>query len=138
MVVDMTSAGPMETFEQAVAYASRLHSLFYVTYLNAALLTLVAVALFAALYAWLKPIAPGWAVIGLTFVPIYGVFNLAAYLSQVTLVPGLVTLRLDPHTTYMAEVLLRQTLLAWSESAGAFFNGLAYAILGIPSILYGA
>jgi len=62
LVADMASAGPLETFEQAVAHASRLHGLFYATYLNAALLTLAAVALFAALYAWLKPSAPDWAV----------------------------------------------------------------------------
>ena len=137
LVADMTSAGPLETFEQAVAHASRLHSLFYATYLNAALLTLAAVALFAALYAWLKPIAPDWAIIGLIFVPIYGVLNLVAYLSQVALVPALVALRADAQYAATADVLLRLTLQAWPVSAMAFFNGLAYAILGIPSILFG-
>jgi hypothetical protein len=138
LVADMASAGPLETFEQVAAHAARLHGLFYATYLNAALLTLAAVAFFAALHAWLQPAAPGWTLIGLVFVPIYGALNLVAYLSQVTLIPTLVTLRLDPRHTDAAELLLRLTLQAWPESAGAFFNGLAYAILGIPSILYGA
>ena len=123
LVADMTSAGPLETFEQAVAHASRLHSLFYATYLNAALLTLAAVALFAALYAWLKPIAPDWAIIGLVFVPIYGVLNLVAYLTQVTLIPSLVALRADPQSTAAADALLRLALQAWPVSAMAFFNG---------------
>jgi len=138
LILDMASAGTLETFEQVVAHASRLHGLFYATYLNAALLTLAAIAFFAALYAWLKPTAPGWIVIGLVFVPIYGGLNLVAYLSQVTLVPALVTLRHDPQTTTTADVLLRLTLQAWPQSAMTFFNGLAYGILGIPSILYGA
>ncbi|MFO7583771.1 MAG: hypothetical protein R6W69_03495 [Anaerolineales bacterium] len=137
LIADMASAGPLETFEQVAAHASRLHGLFYATYLNAALLTLAAVAFFAALYAWLKPTAPDWTVVGLVFVPIYGVLNLAAYLSQVTLVPALVTLRLDPRYADAADMLLRLTLQAWPASAVAFFNGLAYAVLGIPSILFG-
>ena len=137
LIADMASAGPLETFEQVAAHASRLHGLFYATYLNAALLTLAAVAFFAALYAGLKPTAPDWTVVGLVFVPIYGVLNLAAYLSQVTLVPALVTLRLDPRYADAADMLLRLTLQAWPASAVAFFNGLAYAVLGIPSILFG-
>lgn len=137
LIADMASAGPLETFEQVAAHASRLHGLFYATYLNAALLTLAVMAFFAVLHAWLKPTAPDWALIGLVFVPVYGAFNLAAYLSQVTLAPALVMLRLDPQTSVTADVLLRLTLQAWPGSAIAFFNGLAYALLGIPSILYG-
>ncbi|MBN2500321.1 MAG: DUF4386 family protein [Anaerolineales bacterium] len=137
LIADMASAGPLETFEQAAAHASRLHGLYYATYLNAALLTLAAVAFFAALYYWLKPTAPDWTVVGLVFVPIYGALNLVAYLSQVTLVPALVTLRLDPNYAGAADMLLRLTLQAWPASPMAFFNGLAYAILGIPSILFG-
>jgi hypothetical protein len=137
LIADMASAGPLETFEQAAAHTSRLHGLFYATYLNAALLTLAAVAFFAALYAWLKPTAPDWTVVGLVFVPIYGALNLVDYLSQVTLVPALVTLRLDPRYADAADMLLRLTLQAWPASTMAFFNGLAYAILGIPSILFG-
>jgi hypothetical protein len=138
LIADMATAGPLETFEQVAAHAARLHGLFYATYLNAALLTVAAVALFAALHAWLQPSAPGWIAVGRAFVPIYGALNLVAYLSQVTLVPALVTLRLDPQYTATADVLLRLTLQAWPESAVAFFNGLAYGILGIPSMLYGA
>jgi hypothetical protein len=138
LIADMATAGPLESFEQVAAHVSRLHGLFYATYLNVALLTVAAVALFAALYAWLKPTAPGWIVIGLVFTPIYGGLNLVAYLSQVTLIPALVTLRLDPQYTATADVLLRLTLHAWPQSAMALFNGLAYAVLGIPSMLYGA
>jgi hypothetical protein len=137
LIADMTSAGPLETFEQVAAHASRLHGLFYATYLNAALLTVAAVAFFAALHAWLKPQAPDWTVIGLVFVSIYGALNLIAYLSQVTLVPALFNLQTDPRYADTVDLLLHLTLQAWPASTMAFFNGLAYAILGIPSILFG-
>jgi hypothetical protein len=137
LIADMASAGPLETFEQVSMHAARLGWLYYATYFNAALVTLSAVAFTSALYAWLKPKAPDWTVIGLVFVPIYGVLNLIAYLSQVTLVPALFDLRANPRTLEMTDLLLRLTLQAWPASAVAFFNGLAYAILGIPSILFG-
>jgi hypothetical protein len=133
----MASAGPLETFEQVSTHAARLGWLYYATYFNAALVTLSAVAFTSALYAWLKPKAPDWAMIGLVFVPIYGVLKLIAYRSQLSLVPALFDLRANPHTLEMADILLRLTLQAWPASAVAFFNGLAYAILGIPSILFG-
>lgn len=137
LIADMATAGSLDTFELVAAHAARLHGLFYATYLNAALLTVAAVALFAALHAWLEPTAPGWIAVGLVFVPIYGTLNLVAYLSQVTLVPALVMLGADPRYAEAAELLLHLTLQAWPASAMAFFNGLAYGILGIPSILYG-
>lgn len=138
LIADMATAGPPETFEEVANHASRLHRLFCATYLNAALLTLAVVAFFAALYAWLKSTAPDGALIGLVFVPFYGMLNLVAYLSQVTLVLTLVTLRLALQPAAAADVLLRLSLQTRSGSTIAFFNGLACGILGIPSILYGA
>jgi hypothetical protein len=137
LIADMASAGPLETFAQVSAHAARLNWLYYATYYNAALVTLSAVAFMSALYAWLKPAAPDWTVIGLVFVPIYGALNLVVYLSQVTLVPRLFALRADPRYVDGVDLLLRLTLQAWPISTLAFFNGLAYAILGIPSILFG-
>lgn len=137
LIADLATAGPLETFEQVSAHAAQLGWLHYAAYFNAALLTLSAVALMCALYAWLKPQSPDWAVIGLVFVPIYGTLNLIAYLSQVTLVPALFGLQSDPRYADTVDLLLRLTLQAWPASAMAFFNGLAYAVLGIPSILFG-
>jgi hypothetical protein len=137
LIADMAAAGPLETFEQVSAHVAQLNWLHYATYFNAALVTLSAVAFISALYAWLKPQAPDWAVIGLVFVPIYGALNLVTYLSQVTLVPALFDLQTDPRYADTADLLLRLTLQAWTASTLAFFNGLAYAVLGIPSILFG-
>ncbi|MBN2389783.1 MAG: hypothetical protein JXR84_03610 [Anaerolineae bacterium] len=137
LIADMATAGPLDTFAQVVTHAARLDWLFYATYLNAALITLAATALMTALHAYLKPDAPPWIVIGLVFTPIYGALNLVVYLSQVVIAPALLTLRGDLLYGAATDVLLRQVLQTWPESGMAFFNGLAYAVLSIPSILYG-
>lgn len=137
LISDNATAGPLGTFAQVAEHAARPGWLFKATYLNAGFVTLCAVAFFAALYAYLKPTTSGWLVIGLVFVPIYGAINLVVYLSQVTLIPTLLALRPNPRYTEIVDVLLRLALQAWLASPIAFFNGLAYAILGIPSILFG-
>ncbi len=64
--------------------------------------------------------------------------NLFVYLSQVTVVPSLIALRQQPEYQAAVDVLLRQVIQQWPESGAAFFNGLAYAMLGIPSLVFGA
>ncbi len=138
MIAGMASAGPQDTFEQVLVYVSRLDTLFYLAYINAAfLVTIPAVLLMTGLYDYCKPILPTWARLGVVFVPIYGTMNLFAYLSQITLVPALVRLRQTSDYQAICDVLLRLTIQQWPESAVAFFNGLAYAVLGIPSIIFG-
>jgi len=75
--------------------------------------------------------------VALVFVPIYGTLNLFAYLSQITLIPALIQAASDPATSETALLLLSQTLQMLPDSTVGFFNGLAYTILGIPSIIYG-
>jgi hypothetical protein len=74
---------------------------------------------------------------GLVFVPVYATLNLFAYLSQVSIVPGLMELRKTPEFTAAADLLLRQLIQQLPGSGVAIFNNVAYAILGIPSILFG-
>ena len=135
LIWDAAGAGPVEPFEQVVAHVARQGWTFYVTYLNAALITVSATVLFAGLYGYCKPAAPDWALIGLIFVPVYCTLNLFAYLSQVAVVPDLLA-RSDSDP--MAMTVLRLLLQAWPGSAVSFFNNLAYAILGIPSVVFGA
>jgi hypothetical protein len=132
------AAGPIETVDQALAVAARQDPAFVFSYLNASLLTLVAVTLFAGLYSKLKDEAPGWTQVGLAFVPIYGVFALTAYLSQLTLVPSLLGWLDDPETAGAARLLLAQTMQNWPGSFINFLNNLAYGLLGVPSIIFGA
>jgi hypothetical protein len=130
---------PPDNFEQALARASRLDALFYAAYLNAAfLITLPAIIMMTLLHRFCKPDLPEWASqAGSVFIPIYGGMNLFAYLSQVTLVPQLIELARQPETRLPAEALLRLALQEAPGSTIGFFNGLAYALLGIPSIIFG-
>jgi hypothetical protein len=139
-VVLMLAGGvPPAAFDAALARVSSPGVLFYLTYLNAALLvTIPATILMALLYTYCKPCLPDWAGrMAVIFVPVYCTLNLFAYLSQVTLVPLLADLHAQPQYSAAAEVLLRLTIQDLPGSVVGFFNGLAYAILGIPSIIFG-
>ena len=139
LVLMIAGGVPPATFEGVLAKVSRLDALFYLTYLNAAfLVTIPATLLMAALYPMCRPYLPEWAALdGLVFVPVYSVLNLFAYLSQVTLVPLLVELHQQAVYQAAAEMLLRLAIQELPGSMVAFFNGLAYGILGIPSIIFG-
>lgn len=137
LIISLASAGPLDTFERVLAHVSNPSPLFWLTYYNAALITLSATALFAGLYRVATQAIPTLAAIGLAFVPVYCAFNLFAYLSQVTIVPALLPALQDPASAPAARLLLSQLIQEWPYSGVAFINGLAYALLGIPSILYG-
>ncbi|PKO12749.1 MAG: hypothetical protein CVU39_22545 [Chloroflexi bacterium HGW-Chloroflexi-10] len=137
LVADRAAAGPLDTFDQVLAHVNKPDALFYLTYANAALITVSAVMLFAALYIHYKPIAPEWSAIGVMFVPIYGALNLIAYLSQITVVPRLLQLQALPEYQAFSRFLLRQVIQQWPDSTISIINNLAYAVLGVPSIIFG-
>lgn len=124
------SSGPFNTFEQTLAHAARLDTVFYLTYINAFLVTISATALFTGLYLCLKPLSPTWSLMGLMFIPVYSLLNICVYLSQITILPRLLDLEGNGQ-------LLRQAVQMWPDSAVSILNILAYAVLGIPSIIYG-
>jgi len=134
LIGEQVNAGPMETFEQVRDYTRRLGWVSWVTYINAALITISVTMLFAGLYTRYRNAAPVWSQMGLVFIPVYCAFNLTAYLLQITAVPALLA---QPAGDPVAESLLRLLLQSWPASTVAFFNTLAYALLGIPSVLYG-
>jgi len=136
-IVGLSSAGSLDTFEAILSHVAKLDTLFYLTYSNAALLTASVVMLFVLLSIYLRPMARVFSAIGVAFVPIYGCLNLVAYLSQVTVVPRLLRLHEIPKYQPLSELLLQQTVQQWPDSAVFIFNNLAYAILGVPSIIFG-
>jgi hypothetical protein len=138
VVVSEATAIPVVTLAEKIGALGNLNFVFYFNYINAALITLFDVALFAGVYLYCRDDEPFWATIAVAFVPIYGLGNLLAYLSQVFMVPHLLTLYRAPETVSIATVLLGLTLHTWSGSAVEFINGLSYAILGIPSIIFSA
>ena len=137
MIWDMAAAGPLDTFEQVLAHAQKGDWKFTLAYLNAGGFTIAAIALMGGLYVYCRPVTPEWCLVGLVFVPIYGTLNLFAYLSQITLVPALLEAAQNPEFAAAATLLLQQSLQLLPGSTVGFFNGLAYAILGIPSIIFG-
>lgn len=134
LINDQAGAGPLTTFEQVAEHARQAGRVTWLSYINAALITMAVTMLFASLYSRYRHAAPVWSQIGLVFIPVYCTFNLAVYLLQVTTVPALLAQPGDA----VAEGLLRLLMQSWPASTVAFFNNLAYALLGIPSILYGA
>jgi len=104
-------------------------------YLNAAVVTAVAVAFFALLAAMRYRSAPGAVSIAAAFVPIYGTMNLAVYVSQISLVPSLARAAIANQT---AEPVVAQMLqLSSEDTVVALLNVLAYAILAVPSAIFG-
>ena len=137
LIWDMATAGPLETFQQVLAHAQKGDWKFTLSYLNAGIFTTCVIALMGGLYVFCRSIIPEWSVVGLVFVPVYGTLNLFAYLSQITLVPALIQGASDPVMADIALFLLKHSLQLLPGSTIGFFNGLAYAILGIPSIIFG-
>ena len=137
LIATMARSEPVETFEQALAFVARLDGLFYLTYINATLITLCATMLFAGFYIYFRPSAPEWSIIGLVFVPVYSALNLFSYLSQITIIPRLLAFQQMSEYRIASNLLLGQLIQQWPDSAVAFFNNLSYAILGFPSIIFG-
>jgi len=137
IILRQLSLPPVETLADQVAAIESQYGLFVINYVDAALITLFSVAMFASFYVYFHRQAPVWAAIALAFVPMYGLTNMLVYLSQVFVVPGLLVQYHNPQTAATAGMLLEQFIHEWPGSAAAFANGLAYAMLGIPSLIVG-
>jgi hypothetical protein len=87
MILGEALNGPVTTLEDAIQRVQSINFLHVLTYANAAALTAVAVLLYFAFYQYLKSDYTLLSALGLVFVPLYGIFNLLVYLSQITIVP---------------------------------------------------
>jgi len=135
LIADMAQAGPMNTFAKVLEHLSTPNPILVISYINVAVLTVAAAMLFGLLYQYCRFYAEEWSVAAAVFVPVYAGLNLIVYLSQITVVPQLVELYRTGDS--VAPGVLRQCIQLWPESAAAFANVLAYAVLGIPSMVYG-
>lgn len=109
--------------------------IFYtLNYVNATIFTFIAIILYTVLFRYLYQKSKLLGLLGFIFVPIYGVLNLICYSIQITIVPSIAN-----HTLISSGDILFVSQLIQSRSGTliGFINGLAYAILGIPSIMYG-
>lgn len=137
LIYRQATAPPTATLDDYVAAVSSRPGLFVFNYLNAGLITLVTMALLAAYARYCWQDSPPWSAIALVFVPAYGLANLVAYLSQLFVVPGLLEWYRQPETAELAARLLELALHEWPGSAVGFLNSLAYAVLGVPSLILG-
>jgi len=137
LILGMANEGTISTFEQRLAQVAKLDMIFFLSYLNAALLTIGATMLFAGLYILCKSASPEWSTMAVVFVPVYCALNLFVYLSQITIVPQLLLLQNQTEYQALSGFLLRQMIQQWPGSVVQTVNLLAYAILGIPSIIFG-
>lgn len=60
LVGGMTHTGSVGNFNELLIRITNLDAIFYLTYLNAALITILATALFASLYVYCKSFSPEW------------------------------------------------------------------------------
>jgi hypothetical protein len=136
MVAGLSSAGALDTLDGILAHVGKLDALHYATYINAGFLTLFNMIFFTALYRRYQSAAPLLALVGWMWIPVYGTLNLVVYLSQVTVVPGLFELYHSPEHRTAAVLGLQMLVQLWPTSFISFINVLAYALLGISSILF--
>lgn len=131
------STAPIEPDWSAASYldwASKPSLSYLLNYINVTLLTAGVVLLFVQLYLFLQERNRQTVLAALLFVPIYGMLNLICYSIQISVVPAMAENALHHQESFE---LVAQLIQANPESLVGFLNGLAYAILGIPSIIYG-
>ncbi|MFH1851885.1 MAG: hypothetical protein ABIA75_06035 [Candidatus Neomarinimicrobiota bacterium] len=129
MIATASQVSPGWTDADYLDYAARQGGVFILNYFNAVLFTGLVVALFGLLYLLLKEDYPLLTLTGLLFVPVYGVMNIVVYASQITILPVLINAGTAPE-------FLLQWIQLRPDSAIGMVNGLAYAILGLPSICF--
>jgi len=137
MVLDISQNGTIDTQEQAINSVKNRDWLFYLTYINAVIITILVTILFVGLYIYCKPSEPELSMIGLIFVPVYCMFNLFSYFSQITIVTKLLSYQNVANNDVIFNIFLGQMIQGRQGSAISVINNLAYAILGVSSIIFG-
>lgn len=137
LIISTANRGQITSLDGLIGALSHPDLFNYLNYVCVALLTLAVTALFTGLYAYCRATDRELALAGLIFVPVYCAFNLIAYLSQITLVPALIAAYQRPEERAIARLLLEQAIQFWPGSAIMVLNNLAYALLGVSSMVFG-
>ena len=135
IIISESTTSSSETIEDKIAMIQSEQDLYRLAYLNAGLLTFLNIMFMSALYLYCKKTDNFWSTLSFAFVPIYGITNLFSYLSQVFLVPEIIDLYQSVESKNFARILLSLTIHTWPGSLIEAINGMAYALLGIPSII---
>ncbi|MFZ5354862.1 MAG: hypothetical protein ACOZCL_19350 [Bacillota bacterium] len=132
--ISMSQIKPSWSDLDYLKWVSNPDVFYTVNYVNATVLTFAVVWLFTLLFMYFLDKNKKLALIGLMFIPFYGVMNIVCYSIQITIVPSIAynTIRTSGDILFAMQLVQSK-----SESVIGFINGLAYSILGIPSIIYG-
>lgn len=138
MVLDMITAGSVETIDQAFNYVTNPSIFYYMSYINAVLLTCVGTIMFVGLYLYYQSKENSILnVIGLIFIPIYALLNIFAYGSQITIIPVLI-----PYLEIVEyQNVAKFTIMMFVQNYPggtiiSIINLCAYGILGIPTVIF--
>ncbi len=137
MIISTSSASPVKTIDDAVHSVTDTGGLFQLTYINAVLVTITATIFYCGLYSYLKSLNRDWSVIGFVFVPVYCLLNIVVYFSQITVIPRLNSLIVEAENPEMYRAILGLFVQSWSGSVISVMNQLAYAVLAVPSVIFG-
>jgi hypothetical protein len=131
LCIGIVSAGNLDTPQDALIQAGLSVSANLPAILAAVALTVFITAFFVELYSLVKAESPALTLVALFFIPIFGLLNLAAYISQIDFIV---------HMDSVAQTAPSIVNAVSRESAGMntiFANFLAYALLGISSLILG-
>ena len=137
MVLDIFTAGSINTLDEAFDYVSNQSIFFFLNYLNAVIFTLATTVLFVGFYLYFSPKSRSpWLLIGLIFVPMYSLMNIFAYGSQITIIPMLLPLLEVAEYQNVIKVLILMLIQVYPGTIVSTINLTAYGILAIPSIIF--
>ena len=132
--ISMSGIDPVWSNFDFVRWVADPDVFFTMNYVNVTFLTIVVIILFSYLFNYYKDQWRVATVAGLIFIPVYGIINLFCYSIQISIVPAMARTALENQEDV---IRVSQFIQANSNSSVGLLNGLAYAILGIPSIIYG-
>lgn len=133
-IISMSQVNSTWSSQDFVQWVSR-PDIFYVgNYVNATLLTIFVIILFCYMYSYLNKETTAHYLVALIFIPIYGLMNIIAYSIQISIVPQ--TAQIEILSNSMNGIS-QHLIQANSKSLMGFINGMAYALLSIPSIIFG-
>ena len=134
MGISMSQIQPTWSDMEYLKWVSQPDIFYLVNYINVTVLTVIVIALFTVLFIYLSEKNKTLALLGIIFIPVYGVMNLICYSIQISIVPRVAANVLNTSGDIL---FVSQLIQSNSHTAVGFINGLAYSILGIPSIIYG-
>jgi hypothetical protein len=138
MILDMVIGNmKTDTIEEAFVWVTNPTPLFYLTYLNVTFLTFLGVVIFTGFFLYYNKNRTLWHWVALAVIPIYGLMNIFAYGSQITIIPYLTQFLDLPEYQSLTKFVIVMFIQAYPGTIVSVINLSAYGILVIPSVVFG-